>query len=139
MPKDLDESAGTIRVVHGKGDQARTVGLDPDGFAYLSRWLDRRQRLGLNGAVFCTLQGGYIKQPYIRSLLPRLAAKAGIDKRVHAHGLRHTHAAELARERLPVNLIQRQLGHSNLGVTSRYLDHVAPQDLVEALQGRRWE
>jgi len=32
------------------------------------------------------------------ALMPRLARRAGIEKRVHAHGLRHTHAAELALE-----------------------------------------
>jgi integrase len=36
----------------------------------------------------------------------RLARRAGIEKRVHAHGFRHTHAAELAMEGKPVNLIQ---------------------------------
>jgi integrase len=57
--------------------------------------------------------------PYIRALLPRLAGEAGIEKRVHAHGLHHTHGAELAREGVPMNVIQTQLGHSNLGTTSR--------------------
>jgi site-specific recombinase XerD len=32
---------------------------------------------------------------YVRQLLPRLARRAGIEKRVHAHGLRHTHALDL--------------------------------------------
>jgi len=47
--------------------------------------------------IFCTLQGGQIDTSYVRRLLPRLAARAGVDRRMHAHGLRHTHAAELAR------------------------------------------
>ena len=55
---------------------------------------------------------------------------------MHAHGLRHTHAAELAREGMPVNLIQAQLGHSNLGTTSRYLAHIAPAELIEAMKKR---
>lgn len=141
MPKDLNEQAGSVRVLHGKGDKARTVGLDPDGFAYVSRWLERRRKLGINGRalVFCTLDGKPLKQAYIRSLLPRLALKAGIDKRVHAHGLRHTHAAELAQERIPVNVIQQQLGHANLAVTSTYLAHIAPQQLVDTMKERRWE
>ncbi|MGA3363240.1 MAG: site-specific integrase, partial [Solirubrobacteraceae bacterium] len=37
------------------------------------------------------------------------------------HQLRHAHAVELAREGVPLNVIQRQLGHANLGTTSVYL------------------
>ena len=48
----------------------------------------------------------------------------------------HTHAAELAQERSPVNVIQQQLGHANLSVTSRYLNQIAPQERVAALKGR---
>ncbi len=33
------------------------------------------------------------------TLLPRLARKAGIDGRDHAHGFRHTYASELARRK----------------------------------------
>ncbi len=40
--------------------------------------------------------------------------------------------------RFPVNLIQQQLGHANLSITSRYLDHIAPQERVEALKAREW-
>jgi len=52
---------------------------------------------GARSPVFCTLKGGRLDPSYIRHLLPRLARKAGIERRVHAHGLRHTYAAELAR------------------------------------------
>src|SRR5882724_11331329 len=59
-PKDVDRAAGTVTVLHGKGDKRRTVGLDPGAFAVLERWLDRRARLGINGRspIFCTLKGG---------------------------------------------------------------------------------
>ena len=72
MPKDLDENAGTVRVLHGKGDKARTVGLDPDGFTYISRWIERRRKEGINGRapLFCTLEGKSMMQDYIRALLP---------------------------------------------------------------------
>ena len=140
-PKDLDRDAGTIRVLHGKGDRARTVGLDPTAFSLLERWLDHRATLGINGraVLFCTLRGKPLATAYMRALLPRLARRAGIEKRVHAHGLRHTHAAELAREGVPVNVIQMQLGHASLAVTDRYIRHIAPEQVIEAMRARVWE
>lgn len=139
-PKDVDAAAGTITVLHGKGDRRRTVGLDPGAFAVVARWLERRGALGITGRqpLFCTLEGKRLQSSYVRTLLPRLAAKAGVDKRVHPHGLRHTHAAELAREGTPANLIQAQLGHASLATTDRYLRHIAPQQLVDAMRSREW-
>jgi integrase len=64
--------------------------------------------------------------------------RAGIDKRVHPHGFRHTHAVELVAEGAPVNVISRQLGHANSSVTARYLDHVAPAAVIETMQRRTW-
>ncbi len=78
-------------------------------------------------------------QAYVRALLPRLARKAGIEKRVHAHGLRHTHAFELANERTPLHVIQQQLGHSNVAVTSRYINHLAPTAVIETIKAREWK
>lgn len=140
-PKDLDREAGTVRVLQGKGNRDRTVGFDPTAFAMIERWLDTRASKGINGRapIFCTLAGKKLETAYVRALLPRLAVKADIEKRVHAHGLRHTHAAELAREGVPMNVIQAQLGHSNLGTTSRYLAHIAPAEVIRVMQGREWE
>lgn len=45
-------------------------------------------------------------------------------------GLRHTHAAELAKEGHPINLVQAQLGHGSLATIDRYLRHIAPTALV---------
>lgn len=138
--KDVDQAVGTVTVLHGKGDQRRTVGMDPAAFALLERWLDKRRALGLSARrpVFCTLRGEAIDSSYVRRLLPRLAARAGIEKRVHAHGLRHAHAAELAAEGLPVNVVQQQLGHGSLATTDRYLRHIAPRERVEAMRARAW-
>src|SRR5882724_10704911 len=48
---------------------------------------------------------------------------AGIHKRVHAHGLRHTHAAQLQEEGVDIGIISKQLGHASISTTARYLDH----------------
>ena len=140
-PKDADAQAGTLRVLRGKGGRARTVGLDPTAFALVERWLDRRRALGISGRapLLCTLRGERVKTAYVRALLPRLARRAGIEKRVHAHGLRHTHASELAREGLPMNLVQVQLGHSSLATTTRYLAHLAPAEVIAAMRQREWK
>lgn len=139
-PKDVDGRTGAVRVLHGKGNKARTVALDPGAVAVLDRWQERRRRLGLTTRrrLFCTLEGHPVLPSYVRALLPRLARRAGIEKRVHPHGLRHTHAAELAVEGMPVNVVQQQLGHANLAVTSRYLDHIAPTERLEAMRQRTW-
>lgn len=139
--KDIDAQAHTVRVLHGKGNRSRTVGLDATAFAVIARWMDTRKALGINGRcpILSTLKGAKLNTSYVRSLLPRLAKKAGIEKRVHAHGLRHSHAADLVREGVPVNLIQRQLGHASLAVTSAYLDHIAPEHVVAVIRDREWE
>ncbi len=76
---------------------------------------------------------------YFRALLPKLARQAGIAKRVHAHGLRHTHAFELMMEGVPMRIIQQQLGHVSLATTDRYLAHIAPREVIEAMRDRTWQ
>jgi site-specific recombinase XerD len=139
--KDTDLKAGSIRVLRGKGDRARTVGIDPAAGAILERWLKVRARLGMNGrhALFCTLAGARMGDAYVRVLLPRLARRAGIEKRVHAHGLRHTHAAQLRAEGVDIGIISKQLGHRSIATTARYLDHIAPQQVIEAMRKRTWQ
>ena len=137
----MQAPTGARSGLQGKGKRDRAIGFDPTAFSMIERWLDTRASKGINGraTVFCTLDGKPLKTAYVRALLPRLAARADIEKRVHAHGLRHTHAAELAREGVPMNVIQAQLGHSNLGTTSRYLAHIAPAEVIKVMQGREWE
>jgi len=88
--------------------------------------------------VFCTLRGQPMSASYVRRLLKRLAARAGIEKRVHAHGLRHTHAAQLRAEGVDIAIISRQLGHTSITTTARYLDHLAPRAVIEAMRRRVW-
>ena len=49
--------------------------------------------MGIVGPVFSTLHGEALLPSYVRSLFKRLAKRAGIAKRVHPHGLRHTFAS----------------------------------------------
>jgi integrase/recombinase XerD len=56
-----------------------------------------------------------------------------VRRRFAPHQLRH----ELAREGVPLNIIQRQLGHQNLGVTSIYLQGIDPGEIIETIHARR--
>lgn len=141
-PKDVDLVVGTITVLHGKGNRRRTVGLDAPAAAVVQVWVDRRRTLGLppTAPLFCTITqprpGRKQYSSVVREALKDLGVKAGIEKRVHPHGFRHTHASELAREGIGLNLIQRQLGHSDLATTARYIDHLAPWEVVDAIRKR---
>jgi len=135
-PRDLED--GVLRVRRGKGSKCRVVALDPEAVVVLQAWLESKARLGIGGPIFSTLRGEPMLSSYVRNLLPRLARKAGIAKRCHAHGLRHSFAASLADERVDVRVIQRALGHSSLQVTQNYIDHLRPQAVIDALKARTW-
>ena len=139
-PADIDPDRGTIRVLHGKGDHDRTVSVDDGALAVVQLWLDARAKLGINGRhkLFCTLAGTPLYSSQVRAMVTRRAARAGIDKRVHPHALRHTHAAELVAEGVPVNVIQAQLGHVSLATTDIYLRHIAPADVIAMGRNRKW-
>lgn len=150
-PQDLNLDVGTITVLHGKGDKWRIVGIDPQAIGMIRDWLDVRARLlGLANPltqdgrrVFCTISrdpepGRPLRDSCFRETLKLYARKAGIARRVHPHGLRHTHATELALENVPLHIIQEQLGHNDLATTARYIARLAPMARVRLLQKRRW-
>ncbi len=135
-PRDLDD--GVLRVRRGKGSKYRVVALDPAALASVQAWLDRKAQLGIGGPIFSTLGGKPMRSSYVRNALKRLGTRAGISKRVHAHGLRHTFASELADEKTDVRVIQRSLGHSSLQTTQNYIDHLRPQAVIDTLKARTW-
>jgi len=135
-PASPDFDAHSVRVLHGKGDKATNRGFHPSADDALHRWIDTRKGLGLkNGPLFCTLDGGPLSDRYVRNLLHRLADKAGVDKRVHPHGMRHTFANELRANGADVVTISKLLGHSSIAVTSRYLDHLTNDQAIAVLAG----
>lgn len=134
-PADLDMAAHSIRLLDTKSGHAQTRGYHPSVDDALARWIDMRKALNTRGApLFCTLQGGKIDPQQIRNLVKRLADKAGIEKRVHPHALRHTFAAELEAAGTPVTVISKLLGHSSIAVTARYLDHLTNAQAISVLE-----
>jgi site-specific recombinase XerD len=145
MVKDLDLAAGMVTVLHGKGDRRRTIPVDPQAMALVELWLERRRELGLNGRhpFFCTIAQPNPGDPYwssvLREKLKRAGTRAGITKRVHPHGLRHTYATELAIEGVPVHVIRALLGHNSLDTTQRYIAKLHPADLARFVHQREWD
>ena len=137
---DLDERRGSLLVRSGKGGRRREVGMDEWGWAQLRPWLNARAELPV-GPLFCVIDGPTRGRPWsgaaVRSEFRRLAARAGVRRRFAPHQLRHAHALELAREGVALNIIQRQLGHANLGTTSIYLQGIDPEEIIMAVRTRR--
>jgi site-specific recombinase XerD len=140
VPEDLDLVEGTVTILNGKGGRRRVVGLDIGTSLLVDQWLVTRRKLGagFRSPLFCTLKGGRIDPSYVRHMLPRMARRAGVEKRVHAHGLRHAFAIDLARSGTPLFLIRDSLGHASVATTQTYLSRVGGHEVVEAMRGRNW-
>jgi len=140
LPRDVSHNRQIVLVRNGKGNKSRQVGIDSGALAVVQQWVTERDKLGIgpDATLFCTLAGGRLKNAYIRELLPRLARKAQIERRVHAHAFRHTFASQLLEEGVDIGRISRLLGHESLVTTERYLDHISPQRTLDAVRERMW-
>jgi site-specific recombinase XerC len=116
------------------------IGMDGWGWEQLSPWLSARIELPV-GPLFCIIdgptQGRSWSSAGVRVEFRRLAAQAGMRRRFAPHQLRHAHAVELAREGVSLNVIQRQLGHANLGTTSIYLQGIDTEEIIATVHARR--
>jgi site-specific recombinase XerD len=134
-PSDIDLENHSIRLRATKSGGPQTRGFHPAADDALLRWIDTRAKAGIRGrTLFCTLQGGEVWPQYVRTLLHRLAEKAGLTKRVHPHAFRHTFAVELMRGGTHISVISKLLGHKSIATTARYLDHLTNNEAVQALQ-----
>lgn len=136
-PSDINLAQHSIRLLDTKAGEAQTRGFHPSADDAVVRWLEHRRELGHRGGpVFCTItKGTPLYDTYVRMMLRRMAAQAGIEKRVHPHALRHTFAAELDAAGVSLSVISKLLGHSSVPTTARYLDHLTNRQAVSALQG----
>ena len=136
---DLDRARGGVLVRRGKGGKRRQVGMDRWAWEQLDPWLDARVALPV-GALLCVIDGPTRGRPWspaaARATLRGLAVQAGVRRRFASHQLRHAHAVEMAREGVPLNVIQRQLGHANLGITSVYLQGIDNSEIIETVGAR---
>ena len=135
-PMDIDAERGTLLVLQGKGGKRRVAAIPCDIIQeYIQPWLAIAP---VSPYVFCTHKGKRLTDSYVRRMLKRVADRAGILHRVHVHGLRHTGPFMLAEQGADVRDIQRQLGHTSLAVTERYIQHLGSDERIARLGAVRW-
>ena len=131
------DGRATVRVLRpkgaGRGKPPRVVGLGARSALALRAQLESRN-MGEDSPLCSTRNGTQPSTNYFRALLPRLARRAGIERRVNPHALRHTWAYDAMMRGEPVPVISKALGHSSLSITAVYLDHLAPLDVITAMQ-----
>jgi integrase len=116
----------------------------PRSCELLEAWQARRTALGLTArhplfATYSKQQFGRPLSPiYVRRRLAALGVKAGVATPVRPHGLRHSLAHDLADRRVPMHVVQAQLGHASLAVTDRYVRSLNPTAVIDAMRERDW-
>ena len=118
----LNREALTVRVL-GKGNKERVVPYGPPAQEALDHWLVRgRPQLAgdaSGSALFLGDRGGRIDPRVVRSMVHKMAAKAGVHD-IAPHGLRHSTATPLLQGGADLRAVQEMLGHASLATTQRY-------------------
>jgi site-specific recombinase XerD len=133
---DLDQRSGALPVRRGKGGRRREVGMNTWGWDELEPWLDARLELSV-GLLLCVIHGRTRGRHWSSAAARADLRTTAVRRRFAPHQFRHAHAVELAREGVPLVVIQRQLGHSNLGITSIYPQGIDNAEVIETVRARR--
>ena len=127
---DIDSKRMLIRVEQGKGRKDRYVMLSPHLLELLRAWWKVARPQGW------LFPGQNRVSPMTTRQLNRAchaaADRAGIDKRVSLHTLRHSFATHLLEQNIDVRVIQVLLGHAKLDSTALYT-RVATKTISEVM------
>ena len=106
-------------VVFGKGDKERRVYFDAKAKIHLEEYL--QSRTDTNPALFVTLDQPYdrLKISGVEIRLRQLGRKLKIEK-IHPHKFRRTMATRAIDKGMPIEQVQKILGHSQIDTTMRY-------------------
>ena len=120
---DVDLEDGYVRVL-GKGGKEREVPLGTYAreatSAYLTRGRPVFASAASRAALFLNQRGGRITRQSCARLLATYAERAGIDRRVTLHTLRHSFATHLLEGGADVRVVQELLGHASVATTQIY-------------------
>ncbi|AWB85061.1 site-specific tyrosine recombinase XerD [Corynebacterium liangguodongii] len=129
-----DVSGGEdVITVTGKGDKQRIVPLGSHARAAIDAYLVRgRPALasGASHALFLNKRGTALSRQSAWTVVKGAAQRAGIDKDISPHTLRHSFATHLLEGGADVRTVQELLGHSSVTTTQIYT-HVTAENLRE--------
>jgi len=115
---DLDLNDGTGWVRLGKGAKDRIFIVSEIFKKDLLDYIEKKNAGG-KGYIF-SINGRKMSSSGIQHAIKVSALRAGIDKPVHVHTLRHSFATHLLENGVDIRKIQKLLGHSNLQTTQIY-------------------
>ena len=118
---DLVLSDSSLKI-QGKGNRQRLVYLfEPMLNEAIERYLPLRQtKSTASKKLFVTEAGIPFTTQKTRKLLGNLASKAGIERRITTHMLRHTAATQLLESGVDIRYVQKLLGHQSISTTEIY-------------------
>jgi integrase/recombinase XerD len=118
---DVYSDEQMLLLAHAKGGKQRYVPLLPELAHELRTCLRERRQ----GYLFETIRHTRYSSRRIQQLVQETAALAGITKRVYPHLLRHSVATTLLERGMPLEQIQKFLGHAKLETTQVYAESTA--------------
>lgn len=126
-------------LVEGKGSKQRLVPLAPPTAAAIADWLDQRSdgkiKPGEEDFLFLAPRtGSRITRMRVFKIIKILAERAGIQREVSPHTLRHSFASHLLEGGANLRAIQEMLGHEDIATTQIYLHLSTAQLRRELLQ-----
>ena len=120
--------------IFGKGSKERIVPVGKEAVVAIRNYLHGgraelvKDRSG--GELFLSKRGTPISRKMIWVLVKDYARRAGIEKNLTPHGLRHSFATHLLMGGADIRAVQEMLGHSDVGTTQIYT-HVESQRLMD--------
>ncbi len=131
--------------VRGKGDKVRLVFLSARAKDALKKYLDKRE--DVDDALFISISKSYklkakssrLTSRSVERIIKYYAIKAGIDKKVTPHIIRHSFATDLLENGADLRSVQALLGHANIATTQIYT-HVTDKhlkDIHKAFHGKQ--
>ncbi|KGH87643.1 recombinase XerD [Oenococcus oeni S12] len=130
---DLHDELGLITTI-GKGQKQRIVPIGEMSLLYISKYFKESRPILLKDKespyLFLNDHGHRISRQGIFKLVKEIAIKAGIDKDISPHTLRHSFATNLLENGADLRIVQELLGHSDISTTQIYT-HVSQKHIRE--------